>query len=111
MQHGHGWTDPGAADKYPGKEFSIIMGTDNLVNFHKWKNHEIILKNHFLYVYPRPETPRTEFDNHLKIKIVNAPLMEISSSFIRNAIAQGRDLRYFMPQKVWEYIKEMNFYT
>ncbi|NJO88758.1 MAG: nicotinic acid mononucleotide adenylyltransferase, partial [Chloroflexia bacterium] len=95
----------------PDKEFSLIMGTDNLVNFHKWKNYEMILKNHYVYVYPRPETTETQFDNHPKIKVVDAPLMEISSSFIRIAVKEKRDVRFFVPQKVWEYIKEMNFYS
>ncbi len=97
-------------DKFPDKEFALIMGTDNLVSFHKWKNPEVILKNHDIYVYPRPNTPETQYDNHPKIKVVNAPLMEISSSFIRNAIKEKRDVRFFVPQKVWEYIEEMNFY-
>jgi nicotinate-nucleotide adenylyltransferase len=97
-------------DKHPDKEFSLIMGTDNLVNFHKWKNHEVILKNHCVYVYPRPDTPETQFDNHPKIIVVDAPLMEISSSFIRAAVKEKRDVRFFVPPKVWDYIKEMNFY-
>ena len=97
-------------DKHPEKEFALIMGTDNLVNFHKWKNHEAILKNHDIYVYPRPETPKSQFDNHPKIKVVDAPLMEISSSFIRKAIKEKRNVRFFVPQRVWEYIQEMNFY-
>ena len=98
-------------DKYPGNEFSLIMGSDNLVNFHKWKNYDEILKNHSIYVYPRPDTPATKFDNHPKVKVVNAPLMEISSSFIRNAIKEKRNVRYFVPQKVWDYMDEMNFYS
>lgn len=97
-------------DRYPKNEFALIMGSDNLVNFHKWKNHTEILKNNYLYVYPRPDTPPTQFDDHEKVKIVNAPLMEISSSFIRQAIKEKRDVRFFVPQKVWEYIDEMNFY-
>lgn len=98
-------------DKHPDKKFALIMGTDNLVNFHKWKNYEVILKNHDIYVYPRPGIPETKFDNHPKVKLVDAPLMEISSSFIRNAIKEKRDVRFFVPQRVWEYIEEMNFYS
>ncbi len=98
-------------DKHSDKEFALIMGSDNLVNFHKWKNHEEIIKNHSIYVYPRPKTPETKFDNHPRVKVVNAPLMEISSSFIRNAIKENRDVRYFVPQKVWAFMDEMNFYS
>lgn len=97
-------------DKYPDRDFSLIMGSDNLVSFHKWKNPEVILEHHNIYVYPRPETPKTQFDTHPKIKYVNAPQMEISSSFIRDAIKNGKDVRFFLPTKVWEYIEEMNFY-
>jgi len=97
-------------DKYPDKEFALIMGSDNLVNFHKWKNHEIILQHHDIYVYPRPETPETQFDNHPRIKFLDAPLMEISSSFIRDSIKKGKDVRFFVPEKVWDYINEMHFY-
>jgi len=98
-------------DKHPDKDFSLIMGSDNLVNFHKWKNHEEIIKNHSIYVYPRPQTPETKFDKHPKVNRVNAPLMEISSSFIRNAIKEKRSVLFFVPQKVWDYIEEMNFYS
>ncbi len=98
-------------DKHPDKDFSLIMGTDNLVNFHKWKNYEAILKNHNIYVYPRPDTSESQFDKHPRVKVVDAPLMEISSSFIRSAIKEKRDIRFFVPPKVWEYIKEMNFYS
>lgn len=98
-------------DKHPDKEFSLIMGSDNLVNFHKWKNYKEILKNNYIYVYPRPETPSTQFDNHEKIKVVDAPLMEISSSFIRNSIKEKHNVQFFVPQKVWDYMEEMNFYT
>lgn len=97
-------------DKYPDRDFSLIMGSDNLVSFHKWKNPEVILEHHNIYVYPRPLTPKTQFDTHPKVKSIDAPLMEISSSFIRDAIKNGKDVRFFLPIKVWEYIEEMNFY-
>ena len=72
------------ADKYPEKKISLIIGSDNLKNFHKWKNSEIIIQNHDILVYPRPG-----FDEKLMIsdrfKIINAPLIEVSSTFIRKA--------------------------
>jgi nicotinate-nucleotide adenylyltransferase len=97
-------------DKYPTHHFTLIMGSDNLVSFDKWKNYEEILKNYKIYVYPRPGVPETKFDNHPSITKINAPLIEISSSFIRESIKNRKELEFFLPAKVWEYIREMHFY-
>ena len=97
-------------EKYPNKDFALIMGGDNLNSFHKWKNHELILQNHELYVYPRLTSTKSSLDNHEKINLVGAPIMQISSSFIRNAIKEKIDVRAMLPENVWEYIDEMNFY-
>lgn len=97
-------------EKYPNNDFSLIMGGDNLNTFHKWKNHEYILDNHELYVYPRLATMPGALDNHEKVNLVGAPIMQISSSFIRNAIKAKKDVRPMLPPNVWEYIDEMNYY-
>jgi nicotinate-nucleotide adenylyltransferase len=101
-------------EKYPKLTFALIMGEDNLQNFHKWKNYEEILKQHELYIYPRydktSETGHPEVLHHPGVKRTNAPLIEISSTSIRQGIQEKRDLRYFMPHPVWEYIQEMHFY-
>jgi len=97
-------------DKHPNKEFVLIMGSDNLVNFHKWKNFNEILRNHQIYLYPRPNTKQVELMKHPNVNKVDAPLMEISSSFIRKAIKDNKDVRFFLPNNVWLYIKEMHFY-
>ena len=97
-------------EKYPKKDFALIMGGDNLNSFHKWKNHELILQNHELYVYPRLTSTKSSLDNHEKINLVGAPIMQISSSFIRNAIKEKIDVRAMLPENVWEYIDEMNLY-
>ncbi len=97
-------------DKYPDKDFALIMGADNLLNFHKWKNYEHIINNHSIYVYPRPNVEKSRFENHKNVKIINAPLIEISSSFIRNAIKEKKDIRFFLHPKVWDCINEMNYY-
>ncbi|MGZ4115902.1 MAG: nicotinate (nicotinamide) nucleotide adenylyltransferase [Bacteroidia bacterium] len=97
-------------EKYPANDFVLIMGADNLEGFHKWKNYEEILKQYEIYVYPRPDTKGGDLINHKKIKLVNAPLMEISSTAIRNAIKEKKDLRYFVPEAAWEYLKESHFY-
>ncbi|MCW3084831.1 MAG: nicotinic acid mononucleotide adenylyltransferase [Bacteroidetes bacterium] len=97
-------------EKYPEHDFALIMGGDNLGSFHKWKNYEEILKHHELYVYPRQESAETELEKNGKVKLVPAPRMEISSTMIRQAIKDKKDIRYFLPEAVWEYIKEMHFY-
>jgi nicotinate-nucleotide adenylyltransferase len=99
-------------EKYPKHDFSLIMGEDNLKGFHKWKNYEVILENYNLYVYPRISEGKieTQFDDHVKIHPVKAPIMEISSTFIRKAIKDQKNIRPLLPNKVWKYIDEMNFY-
>ncbi len=98
------------AEKYPDNDFYLIMGADNLASFEKWKNYDLILKNHKLLVYPRPGYDDLPLLSHNKVNIVNAPLIEISSSFIRKSIKEKIDVSNFMPCKVAEYVKEMHFY-
>ena len=105
-------------EKYLDYEFNLIMGEDNLRSFKKWKNHEQILKSHYLYVYPRALTAQEEIDNdserntfnHPKIIKCDAPIMKISSSFIRKAIYENKDVRYLLTPEVFKYVDEMNFY-
>lgn len=99
-------------EKYPNYKFCLIMGEDNLKGFHKWKNYETILQNYELYVYPRISEGKIEhqFKNHSKIHKVNAPIVQISSTFIRKAIKQGKNVSTMLPINVWKYIDEMNFY-
>lgn len=99
-------------EKYPKHEFSLIMGEDNLKSFHKWKNYETILTNYHIYVYPRISngTIEHQFVNHPKITRVAAPIMEISSTMIRNSIKEGKNIRPLLDQQVWQFIDEMNFY-
>lgn len=110
-------------EKHPEHEFCLIMGEDNLRTFHKWKNYEAILKNHELFVYPRVLTIQEETEikeielqednqllKHPKVHICDAPVMKVSSSFIRLAIKAGKDVRYLLSEPVFKYISEMNFY-
>jgi len=99
-------------EKYPDYQFALIMGEDNLNTLHKWKNNEVILERFEVFVYPRvtSTTIKEEFKNHPKISKVDAPIMEISSTFVRNAVKDGKRITPLLPQKVWEYIDEMNFY-
>ena len=109
-------------DKFPQYEFALIMGEDNLKSFHKWKNYEVILENHEVYVYPRiskdadpsvkdellQQSPA--FKNHPKIHVIDAPVVEISSTFIRESIKNKKNIRPLLPEKVWEYIDHNNLY-
>ncbi|MCL4118289.1 UNVERIFIED_CONTAM: hypothetical protein GTU68_022614 [Idotea baltica] len=93
-------------------KFCLIMGEDNLKGLHKWKNYEVILENHELYVYPRISEGKVEhrFEGHSKIHKVSAPIMEISSTFIRKNHKAGKNIRPLLPDAVWKYLDEMNFY-
>ena len=86
------------------------MGTDNLERLDNWKNYEMILKNYHILVFPRKESDGGKLKNHPSVSIVNTPLIEVSGTFIRQCIAEGKDVRFFMPSAVWDYIDEMNFY-
>jgi nicotinate-nucleotide adenylyltransferase len=97
-------------EKYPEKQFVLIMGADNLDTFYKWKNYEVILQYYQIYVYPRPGHDGGNFREHPSVHWINAPLIEISSSFIRSAIRQKKDIRFFLPDKVFKYLDEMGFY-
>ena len=103
-------------EKYPNYEFSLIMGEDNLKSLHKWKNYEVILAHHEIYVYPRisTEEENLEFKESLNLEtnihIVDAPIVEISSTFIRENIKNGKNVRPLLPNKVWKYIDHNNFY-
>jgi nicotinate-nucleotide adenylyltransferase len=102
-------------DKFPKHSFSLIMGEDNLKSLHKWKNYEVILQNHPIYVYPRINTiPSSEEINSIKsnpnIHFVAAPIVEISATFIRENIKKKKNVRPLLPSKVWEYIDHNNLY-
>ncbi|MFC2106846.1 nicotinate (nicotinamide) nucleotide adenylyltransferase [Bacteroidota bacterium] len=97
-------------EKYPDYSFILIGGTDILPSFHKWKNYQQLLSNYKIYIYNRPGYNTGEFQSHPNISFFEAPQMEISASFIRNAIKEGKDVSYMLPSKVWKYIDEMNFY-
>lgn len=103
-------------EKYPANEFCLVMGEDNLYTLHKWKNAEELVKRYQIYYYPRTDTskPSSPVLDHIlsiaRIQRADAPRMDISGTFIRNGINQGKDMSYFVPAAVWKYIKEMHFY-
>jgi len=98
------------SEKYPQKKFIPILGSDNLSTFKKWKNWEILLAEYQFYVYPRPGAEGGELASHPSFVNISAPLITLSSSFVRQGIKEGKEMRYFLPDKVWKYIQEMNFY-
>ena len=100
------------SDTYQDKDFCLIMGEDNLKSFHKWKNYETILEHHHIYVYPRISEGVVEhqFKNHPKIHKVDAPIIELSSTMIRNGIKNKKNIKPLLTNEVWQYIDEMNFY-
>lgn len=100
-------------EKYPNYEFALIMGEDNLNSLQKWKNYEYILQNHSIYVYPRIQNSEidAQFKNHPKIKKIDAPIIELSSTFIRDSIKNKKNIVPMLPKEVWEYIDHNLFYT
>ena len=98
------------SEKYPDRRFILICGTDVFPTFHKWKNYEQLLNQYALYVYPRPGYVLGQYAGHEQIRIFDAPLLEISASFIRKGIRQKKDMSFWMPENVYQYIREMHFY-
>lgn len=115
-------------EKHPELVFSLIMGADNLKHFHKWHNYEHLLAAHKIYVYPRhtpaglAQAPPTDTAANLSVKLLtdleehphiiqlDAPVISISSSYIRKAHKAGKNVRPLLPPAVWAYMDEMNFY-
>jgi nicotinate-nucleotide adenylyltransferase len=98
-------------EKFPGKEFKVIIGEDNLESFEKWKNHEQILDQYGLYVYPRPHVTNSELKRHPNVKMIEAPLLDISATYIRNCIKDNKSIRYLVPEPVEQLIRLKHFYT
>lgn len=94
---------------YPSYDFHLIIGSDNWQLFNRWKEGQRILDEYGVIVYPRPGYPMPE--GHVDgMEAVKAPLVDISSTFIRNAIARGRDMDYFLPAGVYKYIVDHKLY-
>ena len=98
------------SDRFPQKKFVLIIGEDNLKQFPKWKNHQTILNDYGLYVYPRPGAEKSEIAVHQNITKVEAPLLNISATFIRSCVKKGYSIRYMVPEAVEETIRAKKFY-
>ena len=94
-------------ETHPDREFTLIIGADNWMSFPRWKDADIIMANHPLIVYPRPSYEIDESTLPAKVRLVNTPLLEVSSTFIRESLKQGKDVRYFLHPKVWERIASL----
>jgi len=98
------------SEKYPGRQFCLIMGSDNLNSLRKWKNYELILRDYHIYVYPRPGFENSEFIGHPAVTLTDSPLMEVSSTFIRKALKENKNMKFFVPDEVLEFIDSKNLY-
>lgn len=98
------------SERYPNTDFYLICGMDNIAGFKKWKNYQVILDNYHILVYPRKNYDGGELLNHKSVSVIDAPIIEISSTFIRKAVAENKDVRYYMPHKAYKYMIDMNFY-
>ena len=90
--------------------FSLIMGSDNLQNFHKWKNYEQILRHHKIYVYNRPGSEKTDFHSHDQVTIVDGPLLHISATMIRKQLKADKSVKYMVTDPVLNLLEQYNYY-
>jgi nicotinate-nucleotide adenylyltransferase len=99
------------SEKYPQHTLRLIMGEDNLAQFANWKNHEKILEYYGLSVYSRPRSIESPFKFHPNVRLVDAPLLDISATYIRDCIRSNRSIRYMVPDMVEEMIERKKFYV
>lgn len=97
-------------ERYPEHQFTLIMGADNLKSLKRWKNYELLLRDYSILVYPRPGFENAELASHPSVTITDTPQMEISSTFIRKSLAHGKNIQFFVPDAVLEFIDSKNLY-
>jgi len=97
-------------EKYPQHEFALIMGSDNLISLPRWKNYKLILRDHPIYVYPRPGYENAELASHPSVTITMTPQMELSATFIRKSIADKKNVQFFVPDPVLKFIESKSLY-
>lgn len=98
------------SERYPNHEFVLIMGEDNLAGLHKWKNADILLRDYKIAVYPRPGYDGGKLKKHPSVTVTDTPLMELSSTFIRKAIKERKNIQFFTPEKVLDFIDKKGLY-
>jgi nicotinate-nucleotide adenylyltransferase len=97
-------------EKYPQHKFSLIMGSDNLPNLHKWKNGDVLQQNYPIFVFRRPDSVIDDTLIKKGIEVIDCPQVLLSSSFIREQIKQGKSIKYLVPEAVEKYLEEMAWY-
>ncbi len=97
-------------EKHPEKQFVLIMGGDNLATIHKWKNYELLLRDYEIYLYKRPKYDLGEFQNHPNIRHFDAPLLDISATYIRDCLKEKKSVQYLVPDAVFDYLEGSNLY-
>lgn len=97
-------------EKYPQKQFSLIMGGDNLSTIHKWKNYEVLLRDYEIYLYRRPQDGLDIVNQHPNIRYFDAPLLDISSTYIRQCLKEGKSVQYLVPDAVFEHLNKTTLY-
>jgi nicotinate-nucleotide adenylyltransferase len=98
-------------EKYSDREWVLLMGSDTLATLPKWKNHEVLLEKCEIYVYPRPGYEVVNYPSPARIKVIeDVPFMNISASFIRKSIKEGRSVRYVLPHRVFEHLDKWGWY-
>ena len=96
-------------EKFPGHSFCIIMGSDSFQNLSNWKNYEVLMREHLIYVYERPGFVMDD-KNEERIFKVKAPLLDISSTRIREMIRKGQSIKFLVPDVVKEEIEKNHYY-
>lgn len=96
--------------RFPGTEFCLVMGQDNISTFHLWKDYRLILSSHRIFVYPRPHCESCELLSHPSVTLTSAPMIDISSTYIRQCVAENKSIRYIVAEKVREKIERENYY-
>lgn len=97
-------------EKHPDHHFVLIMGGDNLITIHKWKNYEKLLELYSIYIYKRPHYDLGPLKDHPHIRLVEAPLLDISATFIRESIKKGFNIQYLVPEPVYNYLLGSSMY-
>lgn len=97
-------------ERHPDQEFSVVMGGDSIQNIKRWKNWEALVERHEIIVYNRSGFDVPEDLPHARIAVLDAPLLDISATFIRKRIKAGGSARYLLPDAVWEYVAENRYY-
>ncbi|RME92586.1 MAG: nicotinate-nicotinamide nucleotide adenylyltransferase, partial [Bacteroidetes bacterium] len=97
-------------ERYSEREFTLIMGGDNLATLHKWKNYQVLLRDYRIFVYQRPDYELGHLATHPNVQLFEAPLMKISASYIRRCLQAGLSVQYLVTEAVYEYLEGSSLY-